>query len=365
MVDHTFIFPRRKARKRMSRSMITSRISSIQPEHQGRFRVANKPQKGYHTRMRKLEEELKLLTAFSSDMVYRLRYDTMRYEYISPAVQRLLGFSSDEMRQINFRSLIVETRLITDGMHRIESFDGLEEARRAGDVNKWQADYLLRTKDGSRIWVSDVSYPWLDEQGNLIGSIGTLRDITDRVELERQAEQDLQELANTDPLTNLPNRQVFFAELDRELKRINRSGDEVSILLLDIDKFKAINDAHGHHIGDAVLMEVAMVIRECLRDIDIVARIGGEEFGVILPDTNTGGGLWAAERIRQSVAGHHFIVGTDQAPVTCKVSIGVASATMEDDRDSSELFKIADTRLYIAKQTGRNQVSVDEVLRTH
>lgn len=313
----------------------------------------------------RMEEEIELLTSYSSDTVYRLRYENMKYDYISPAVVKLLSFSPEEMKKVNFRSLIVETKMVTDGMKTVESFEALEEKRKAGDVSKWQADYLIRTKDGRKIWISDVSYPWFDDAGKVIGSVGSLRDITDRVEAENEIKAELEKLGNTDALTNLPNRRVFFSEMDKELKRINRFDSEVSMLLVDIDHFKKINDSYGHDVGDMMLIEVSKIIDSCLRETDLLARLGGEEFGVLLPETSAQGAFWVAERIRTGVLKHELSIGSDKAPVNCSVSVGVASATAGEKKASSDLYKTADTRLYIAKNTGRNQVSIDEILHHH
>lgn len=312
-----------------------------------------------------LQAELAFLTSYSSDTVYKLHYSTMTYDYVSPAIERLLGFSPQEMKKINFRALILETRLVTNGMKTLESFDALERQRREGDVNKWQADYLMRTKDGRKIWVADISYPWFDERGNIIGSVGSLRDITDRVDAENQVKEELSRLANTDALTGMSNRREYFSLLENELRRVKRSSNDVSILLVDIDHFRTINEKSGNDVGDYVLVEISHIIRKALRETDMAARIGGEEFGVILPDTPSEGAYWVAERIRMNVLKHEFNSGSDKRPLGCTVSIGVASAHHADQLDATQLYKIADTRLFIAKNSGRNQVSIDEVLHMH
>lgn len=307
-----------------------------------------------------LQDEIKFLTSYSSDTIYRLRYDTMTYDYISPAIVRLLGFTEDEVRRLNFRSLIMETRIVTSGMKKVDSFGELEKRRKAGDVNKWQADYLVRTRDGRQIWISDISYPWFDESGRIIGSVGTLRDITERIGVENQVKEELAKIAHTDVLTDLANRREFFSRLDNEIKRINRTHSEVSIIIADIDHFKKINDAYGHAAGDQVLIELSAVIKSCLRETDLAARLGGEEFGILLPETPIEGAFWVAERIRLAIARHNF-TSADKAPLGCTVSLGVAAAVAGTDIDCTELYKMADTRLYIAKNTGRNQVSIDEI----
>lgn len=319
----------------------------------------------FFARFTKLKNELDLLTSYSADTIYRLRYDTMTYDYVSPSITRLLGFTPAEIKKINFRALIIETRIVTSGMKTVESFDDLESSRKQGDVNKWQADYLIRTKDGRKIWVSDISYPWFDEAGKIIGSIGSLRDITDRIEVEQEIKEELERLANTDALTDLANRREFFSRLEYELKRIQRSNSEMSILIVDVDFFKRINDAHGHEGGDAVLMQLSTLLKSTLRDTDLAARLGGEEFGIFLPDTPLEGAYWLAERLRLAVAKHDFTYGADNRSIGITVSVGAASANMADNLSATELYKMADTRLYIAKNTGRNQVSIDEIVHTH
>lgn len=326
-----------------------------------------KPLKGYLRRpprseLEELRDEIALLTSYSTDTIYRLRYDTMQYDYISPSVTRLLGFSQAEIGKMNIRSLILETRMVSDALKSVESFDKLEEDRKRGDVAKWQADYLMRTKDGRKIWVSDISYPWFDEKGAIIGSVGSLRDISDRVEAETQAKEEISRLHDTDRLTGLSSRGVFFTRLEDELKRIKRSREELSILLIDMDYFKNVNNNYGQEAGDKVLQEVSRLIAACLRETDLGARIGGEEFGAILPDTPAAGAAWVAERIRSSVAKETFLLGDDNHLFGCTVSIGVAAARFDQEIDANTLFKTADQRLYIAKHTGRNQVSLDELV---
>jgi diguanylate cyclase (GGDEF)-like protein/PAS domain S-box-containing protein len=311
------------------------------------------------------KEELILLDSYSSDTVYRLRYDSMTYDYISPSIVKLLGFSPEEMKKINFRTLILETKIISNNIKSISSFAELEENRKNGDVNKWQADYLVRTKDGRKVWLTDVSYPWFDETGKIIGSIGSLRDISDRVRAEESSKEELIRMAHTDILTGIANRRTFFDSIDKELKRTLRSENNFSILLIDVDFFKNVNDTYGHAAGDKVLIEISQVMQSCIRDTDLLARIGGEEFGVFLPDTSEAGAYWVADRICTTVAKHNFFLNDSIMPVHCTVSIGVSSNGSNHQITPAELYKNADARLYIAKNTGRNQVSMDEIIRMH
>ena len=316
------------------------------------------------TELDQLKDELALLTSFSTDTVYRLRYDTMQYDYISPSIERLLGYTQAEIKTINIRSLILETRIVSNALKPLDSFTQLEEARKDGIVNKWQADYLMSTKDGRTIWVSDISYPWF-EGSTIIGSIGSLRDITERVEAETAAKKEIAHLANSDVLTGLASRHYFFSRLDEELKRIKRNHEDLSILLIDLDYFKNINNNYGQDVGDRVLQAVARIIESCLRETDTGARSGGGEFAIILPETPASGAYWVGERIRSSVAKETFALGDENHLFGCTVSVGIASAHRDVDMDANILYKAVDQRLYIAKHTGRNQVSMDELLEMH
>ncbi|MCB2081665.1 MAG: sensor domain-containing diguanylate cyclase [Hyphomicrobiales bacterium] len=314
---------------------------------------------------RRYREELELLTSYSTETMYRWALEDERFSYVSPAVMRLLGYSSDAMRQLDVRDLIVDTRSISDGMKSVEAFDDLLSRRRGGDAGKWEAEYLMKTKDGTRRWINDISYPWFDAQGNIIGAVGCLRDIDSRVRMEEEVKDQIAMLSNTDPLTGLANRRAFFEMLERELMLIQRSGNDASMLLVDIDHFSRINAIYGREVGDYMLVEISKIVLSCLRETDYAARLDGEEFGIILPDTPSDGAYWVAERIRSAVVKHVFAVGSDREPIGCSVCVGAASAVHGITLDAASFYKQADTRLYISKNTGRNQVAMDNMQMLH
>ena len=173
--------------------------------------------------------------------------------------------------------------------------------------------------------------------------------------------QTAMRLALLDPLTLLGNRAALDSALHRELQMAERHQHELSLLLIDVDFFKKINDEHGHHRGDLVLCEIAKGIQAACRGSDITFRYGGEEFVVVLGKTGAEGAKIIAERIRQQIAETHIIHNGKSIGTT--VSIGIATRHSNEREHISDLFERADRALYIAKNSGRNCViSIDAIL---
>jgi two-component system cell cycle response regulator len=164
--------------------------------------------------------------------------------------------------------------------------------------------------------------------------------------------QEAQRLSVTDALTGLGNYRFFQQNLAREVDRAARFGRPLSLLMLDLDRFKQVNDAHGHQVGDAVLMQVADRIREEVREVDVVARYGGEEFVVVLPETGEEGAQQLAGRVCERIRGVPLHTSAGDLEVT--VSIGVAVYPEHGDSPSS-LVRAADQALYVAKREGRDR----------
>jgi diguanylate cyclase (GGDEF)-like protein len=172
-------------------------------------------------------------------------------------------------------------------------------------------------------------------------------------ELKRSNEL-LKELSNTDPLTRLYNRRYLSQTLKTELSRSRRYNEPLSMVLLDIDNFKKINDKYGHQNGDIILMEIAETVRADRRCYDIAARFGGEEFLLVLPGTSLEGGVNVAEHLRENVLSLSFKPPLDDLSVTISLGVAAFPSALVDDEDS--LIRAADEALYRAKQNGKNRV---------
>ena len=197
--------------------------------------------------------------------------------------------------------------------------------------------------------------------GRVQGYLLVLRDIAELKKVQEQLQQTTQELqranrelqilANTDGLTRLANRRHFFEQFSHELARRERTGGELCLLLIDLDHFKRINDTHGHSAGDAVLQRVSAIIGATARKCDIAGRLGGEEFGLLFPDTDIAGARHFAERLREAIQNSH---SGDDVPITASMGLTAAG----DDLDVQRIFDRADAALYRSKEAGRNRISV-------
>ena len=201
------------------------------------------------------------------------------------------------------------------------------------------------TKDGRTIWCQWYNSAFFDEEGKISSILSLAEDVTARVD----AEEQLRQAAVHDALTGLPNRNSLAARLEHAIVRVNRSGDRLALLFIDLDRFKKVNDTLGHAAGDEVLRQAAGRIRACVREVDTVARLGGDEFVVLLetdvrPDTP---GI-IGERIRDAFGSPFDWKGTE---VNCGASVGV-SLYPDHARDPAALLASADEAMYRVKHAG-------------
>lgn len=267
--------------------------------------------------------------------------------FVNPAALALLGYQREEVIGED-EHLLFHYRHEDGAIYSHESCP-IFKTLRDGKVRE-DEDVFFR-HDGAPVSVHLKVTPMV-EFGERVGAVVVFQDITER----KRMEQRLIELASTDELTGLPNRRHFVEALEREHARIRRFGKSAVLLMLDLDHFKRINDQYGHAAGDAVLVAFAETLRQHLRRTDLAGRLGGEEFAVLLPETEVEAACVLAERLREAVAGRAVeIEGIGAIGVT--VSLGLARLGVLDARPEAALAR-ADAALYRAKQGGRNRVEL-------
>ncbi len=259
--------------------------------------------------------------------------------YITPSCLDITGYSRDVFYD--------DPHFITSIVHP-DDLEIFQEHRRLHYVKATgpaEVTFRIFHKNGDIRWIWHQCQAVFSDDGTWLGRRTTNRDVT----ALKQAEEQLQRLSTTDPLTGAYNRRMFMDLLTKELQRSGRYGEPFSLLMFDIDYFKRVNDRYGHDAGDRVLQEVVRLSMETIRQADTLARWGGEEFMVLLPRTDGDMAYTMGERLRKRIAGYTFV---DAGHLT--VSVGVTSCGRDDTLDS--LLKRVDEALYTAKESGRNQV---------
>ena len=203
----------------------------------------------------------------------------------------------------------------------------------------------------------DISASVLDQSDPQSNVVLVFRDITELRNTEhelRSTRDKLDHLAHTDSLTALHNRRYFMQRLQEEVERVRRHGSQMSVLLFDLDHFKRVNDSFGHDAGDRILQAVARAARKVKRITDVAARVGGEEFALLLPETDLEGAMRVARRLRETIERIRSSHPKDNK-LSVTTSVGVATIT-QSSRDPEDILKQADEALYLAKGLGRNRV---------
>ena len=258
--------------------------------------------------------------------------------YVNPAFEAMTGFARSEV-------LGRTPRIVKSGHHSADFYRGMWGALRSGV--EFRGVLINRKKSGELFHEEKVIRPFFGPDGRVTHFVSIGRDVTDRI---REME-DLTRAATHDSLTDLPNRRLFFDRLGQALRQAARRGTGLAVAVVDVDRFKAINDLHGHLAGDAVLQGVASRLQRCVREEDTVARLGGDEFGLILLDAADPAVVAALlEKILRSIA---VPLAVDDHAIAMSVSIG-ASLSRADEGDGRELMQRADEAMYRAKRAGGN-----------
>ena len=285
------------------------------------------------------EERFRLITEHSSDLLMHIDA-AGRLRYVSPSIRQIAGYDPEALAGKSLLALVdPDHRELVRAGHRATLDAGGETVR---------YEFLGQSADGTSRWFETHSRVLFDEEGRADGVLSIIRDIDER----KARETSLTAAALTDALTGLANRRAFEAKVaDRGADPRSRRRD--CIALLDLDHFKQVNDLHGHEVGDAVLRGFAAVARQALRQGDLLARFGGEEFVVLFPETNLDEAVLICERLRRTVSALPIMANGLAVRIT--VSGGVAGI---DAGGLAEALKVADSALYRAKLAGRDQMAL-------
>ena len=266
--------------------------------------------------------------------------------YVNPAAEALTGWPSDDLVGASLDIILPEE---LQGVH-VQIVRDFARGKRTATVLGQVREFQIRHRSGNLIDVEIKAFglPATDDGTCRYGAF--ISDICARKGLERE----LTRQATTDPLTGLLNRRSFFDQAADEMGRARRYGRPLAVLMCDIDRFKSVNDRHGHGVGDEVLMAVSNRCQATLRQSDRLARLGGEEFAILLPESDMAGARQTGERLRRLIA--ERACQTSIGPLTVTVSVGCATLECDDEAIDAVLAR-ADAALYRAKSQGRNRVA--------
>lgn len=263
-----------------------------------------------------------------------------RFIDVNPALCNIVGYSYDELTQKTFQEITHPEDLDAD-LNYVNQLIANERI-------SYQMEKRYFHKDGHIVWILLTGSTVRDEHGKLLYFVAQIQDITDR----KHADEQIYQLAFFDPLTNLPNRRMFFDRLTLGLRQAERFGRSLAIMFLDLDNFKSINDTFGHDVGDELLKEVAIRLTSSVRSGDTVSRQGGDEFVIVLSEiAEPDDAVLVAEKIIASLGVPVHIAGREHQVTT---SIGIAVYPVNGSDNALELMKKADDAMYAAKSAGRN-----------
>ena len=291
------------------------------------------------------EERHRLLADNASDVIWTMDIDGC-FTYISPSVKKMRGYTAAEAIHHSINEVLTpESAAIAQ-----EALEHVFKAVKQGKpAPEFRGELEQRCKDGSTIWTDVTTTGIYNAENEFIGILGVTRDISQ----QKLVEARITHMAQHDPLTNLPNRALFSDRLQQALAHAQRDQNHLAVMFLDLDEFKPINDTFGHSVGDLLLQEAAKRMQSCVRAADTVARIGGDEFVVLLPIIGSDqDALRVAEKIRCALS-EPFLLAGESMKVSSSIGISIYP---QHGTDEMELSKNADNAMYQAKESGRNAV---------
>lgn len=283
---------------------------------------------------------------------WKIDWATMKFAYIGPQIEPLLGWERDSWISADDWA----TRIHADDREHVVNFC-ISQSKAGVDH---EADYRALTRDNGYVWIRDVVHVVRDDKGEVEALVGFMFDISERKKTEARLlslQKELEALSFKDGLTGAANRRMFDARLDQEWKNAARSGQPLSVILLDIDYFKQYNDFYGHIRADERLTQVAQTLMLATgRPGDLVARFGGEEFVLLLPETGAATAREIAECCQRMIG--NMGIPHEKSPIapSLTVSMGVGTATPLAQTDAMDFMHSVDQLLYAAKQNGRNRI---------
>lgn len=292
----------------------------------------------------------RLIAENSNDVIWVMELPGETFSYVSPSVRRLRGWNNEEVLHNSLDTVMspsMQKRMNEKLQEHIQRLSKGDLTARSVTL-----ELELLHKDGHAVPVEVVGNIMLDAQGRPVQVVGSSRDITER----KQAEEAIREMAFYDRLTGLPNRRLLEERMRQLIALAEREQRKMAVLFLDLDKFKQVNDLHGHEAGDWLLQRVADRMRSVLRQSDTAARVGGDEFVILLPDADTvEAAVSVAEKIRHQM--ELPFVMDDGVALDISSSIGVVMYPDQAD-NGRDLLRYGDEAMYRAKKRGRNAVEV-------
>jgi diguanylate cyclase (GGDEF)-like protein/PAS domain S-box-containing protein len=302
--------------------------------------------------LRESETRFREVLENSRDAFYKRNLQTDSYDYLSPSFTINYGYTLEEMKKLPPETLMC--LIHPDDLAEVRLM--IAESNSGAVGTAYQMKYRLKHKDGSYRWCHDQFAVMRDADGTPLAIIGSVKDITEQnqaAEALRESEHRYQELSIIDDLTQLYNSRHFYAQLEREMERSNRYEQPLTLLMLDLDKFKKFNDTYGHVQGDYVLLRLGHAIKRSMRETDSAYRYGGEEFMIMLPMTTSEEGVVTAKRIQMELRKEAFPPVSGQE-VYVTVSIGVAQHKPKEEMKA--FVQRVDQLMYQAKKNGRDRI---------